>query len=75
MSMFSEITISNGLEVVLTALALVFVLDGLLYAIMPNMVKRAMTVATSIPPTRFRMMGTFMAICGAAVIWMLRTYY
>jgi uncharacterized protein YjeT (DUF2065 family) len=67
--------LTHALELVLTALALVFVLDGLLYAIIPNIMKKMMLAAAAIPNHRFRFMGTVMAICGAAAAWMLKIIF
>lgn len=63
--------IEQMLYIVLTALSIVLLLDGLLYAMLPAMMKRAMTHVLSMSNFRFRLIGLGMAFCGAAAIWML----
>lgn len=52
----------------LTALALVFVIEGLLWAIFPDGMKRMMTLALGMPTAQLRKFGTIMAGIGFLLI-------
>lgn len=56
----------------LTALGLVLVIEGLLYAAFPGPMKRAMETALSLPPQTVRLLGLGAAVFGLVWIWLVR---
>jgi uncharacterized protein YjeT (DUF2065 family) len=56
----------------LVAVGLVFVLEGLMFAAMPTLAKRAMTNAVETPDATLRLIGIFSAIIGVAAVWLVR---
>ena len=52
-----------------TAIALVLVIEGCLYALFP---KRAAAQAVSIPPQALRIAGLAAACAGVALVWLVR---
>lgn len=55
-----------------TAVALVLVLEGLLWAVAPNGMKRAAAVALGLENGQLRMGGLAAAAAGVLLVWMLR---
>lgn len=55
-----------------TALALVLVLEGLLWALMPDGMKRAAMIALSLENSQLRNGGLVIATLGVFFIWLLR---
>jgi uncharacterized protein YjeT (DUF2065 family) len=58
----------------LTAFCLVFVIEGLLYALFPDQIKKLMAMAVSIPAQNLRMFGLLMAVLGIASIYILKAF-
>ncbi|HEV2303407.1 MAG TPA: DUF2065 domain-containing protein [Stellaceae bacterium] len=56
----------------LTALALVLVIEGLLYAVFPDGMRRAATRAALIPPSTLRLAGLTAAGVGVVLVWLIR---
>ena len=56
----------------LTALALVLVIEGGLYALFPEGMRRMMVQMQEIPESRLRTIGLFGAIAGVICVWLLR---
>jgi len=56
----------------LTALALVLVIEGVLYAAFPAAMKRAIVAALAVPETTLRAAGLVAAVVGVAVVWAIR---
>ena len=56
----------------LTALALVFVIEGILYAIAPGAMADMARRAADQPPETLRRYGLIAASIGVAVVWLLR---
>ena len=54
-----------------TAFALIFVIEGLLYALFPDLVRRLMALAVMLPAARLRLLGAVMACTGLCLVWML----
>ena len=54
------------------AVALIFVIEGLFYAIFPDMVKRMMVVALQSDPQRLRYFGLGIAMLGAVLVWLIQ---
>lgn len=59
----------------LTAFFLVFVIEGLIYALFPDQVKKLMAMALSMPTQPLRMFGLLMASLGILAIYILRAFY
>ena len=55
-----------------TALALVLVIEGALYALFPDAMQRMMAQALEMPPAMLRNGGLVAAIVGFAVIWFIK---
>jgi uncharacterized protein len=55
-----------------TALALVLVIEGVLYALFPEGMKRAAVRAMAIPPQALRMAGLAAVCLGVALVWLVR---
>jgi uncharacterized protein YjeT (DUF2065 family) len=55
-----------------TGLALVLVIEGMLYALFPETMKRAAARTVSIPPQSLRLAGLAAACIGVAVVWLVR---
>lgn len=54
----------------ITAIALVFVIEGLLYALFPGMLRKMMAMALLTDPDKLRLFGLGMAIVGAVLAWL-----
>lgn len=57
----------------LQALALVLVIEGLLYALFPGPLKRMMARATETPDDALRFAGLLACAAGVAAIWLIRS--
>jgi uncharacterized protein len=55
-----------------TSLALVLVIEGCLYALFPEGMKRAAARAIELSPQVLRMAGLLAACGGVALVWLLR---
>jgi uncharacterized protein len=55
-----------------TAFALVLVIEGVLYALFPEGMKRAAARAMAIPPQALRLAGLAAVCIGVALVWLLR---
>jgi uncharacterized protein YjeT (DUF2065 family) len=56
----------------LTALALVLVLEGIAYALFPDLMRRMLAVALMTPVGQLRIAGLIAATCGVGLVWVLR---
>lgn len=56
---------------IMTAFALVFVIEGLVYAFFPDAIKSMMAMALQLPKEQLRGFGIAMALFGFALIWLL----
>jgi uncharacterized protein YjeT (DUF2065 family) len=55
------------------ALALVFVIEGLLFAAAPGMAKRALASVLEAPDSTLRTVGLISAIIGVVLVWIIRS--
>ncbi|NBC96311.1 MAG: DUF2065 family protein [Deinococcus-Thermus bacterium] len=55
-----------------TALALVLVLEGLLYAAFPEAMKRMLASVLELPPAMLRGVGLGAAAVGLILVWLIR---
>ena len=56
----------------LTALALVLVLEGIAYALFPDLMRRMLAIALMTPVGQLRIAGLVAAISGVGLVWLLR---
>ncbi|OYD83437.1 DUF2065 domain-containing protein [Azospirillum brasilense] len=56
----------------LTALALVLVIEGVLYALFPSAMRRLIVEALAMPENRLRAVGLVTALAGVGFVWLLR---
>jgi uncharacterized protein YjeT (DUF2065 family) len=56
----------------LAALGLVFAIEGLLFAAIPDMAKEALRSASETPVDRMRLIGIVSAVVGVLLVWMVR---
>jgi len=59
------------LQYLLSAMALILVIEGLLYALFTDSVRRMMILALALPPEKLKIFGFFMAGAGFIVLWIL----
>lgn len=57
----------------MTALALVLVIEGLAWAAFPDAMKRMMAQVLVMPPDLLRGVGLFMAVLGLGAVWLVRS--
>ena len=57
----------------LTALGLVLVIEGLLYALAPSRLKAMMQVMQQLSDEQLRMGGVAAMAAGVAIVWLVRT--
>lgn len=62
----------NGGEVVLTALALVLVIEGAAYALFPDGIKRMMAAMQELPVSTLRSFGLAAMLTGVIVVLLIR---
>jgi uncharacterized protein YjeT (DUF2065 family) len=56
----------------LTALALILVIEGIVYSLFPEMVKRLAARTTQMPAQSLRIGGLIAAVLGVIIVWILR---
>ena len=56
----------------LTALALVLVIEGLLYAAFPEQMRRMVVSLLELPASTLRVGGLIAAVIGVGIVWLLR---
>ena len=57
----------------LAALGLVFAIEGLLFASIPEIAKEALRRASETPVERMRLIGIVSAIVGVGLVWLVRS--
>ena len=55
------------------ALALVLVIEGVLYALFPNAMQRMLEQISTLSPQSLRYAGLISAILGVAMVWVLKS--
>ena len=58
----------------ITALGLVFVIEGLLYAFVPGHLKKVMVLMQSTPEDGLRLGGLIATALGVALVWIARAF-
>lgn len=56
----------------LTAFALIFVIEGLLYAIFPSHIQNMMKMASDMDAEKFRYFGASMIAFGVLLVWLFQ---
>jgi hypothetical protein len=56
----------------LTGLALVFVVEGLVLALFPHRLRWLLERMAEVPPEVLRVAGLISAVCGVLAVWLLR---
>jgi uncharacterized protein YjeT (DUF2065 family) len=57
----------------IAAIGLVFVIEGLLWAVSPRLVLRLLLVAAQTPESQRRTAGVIAVAIGVAVVWLVRS--
>lgn len=60
------------MTLILTAVALVLVFEGLVFALAPNRLEQALVWLTSLPVDTRRMMGLATVAAGVALLWLAK---
>ena len=60
------------MEDVLLAVGLVLALEGALYALFPDGMRRALAMAVALPPDQLRIAGLVAALLGVGLVWLVR---
>jgi hypothetical protein len=63
---------ASGWADLVTALGLVLVIEGLVLALMPDLLKRLIADILTQPVRRLRLAGLVSAVLGLAVVWLVR---
>jgi hypothetical protein len=56
----------------IAALGLVFAIEGILFAALPNLAKDALRSAAETPAERMRLIGIVSAVLGVFLVWIVR---
>jgi uncharacterized protein YjeT (DUF2065 family) len=64
--------VDNGGEIVLTALALILVIEGAAYALFPDGMKKMMAAMQDIPASTLRSFGLTATLAGVIIVWLMR---
>jgi len=64
--------LDNFFDYILTVIALIFVIEGLLYAIFPDAMRRVLAMALTIPSPSLRRFGILMVICGFGMVMLIQ---
>ncbi len=62
---------SDGLTAFLTAIGLIFVIEGALYALLPTVMRRSIARVLAQPVGRVRTVGLCAALVGLLLIWLV----
>jgi len=58
----------------ITAIGLVFVIEGLFYVIAPNRLKTMMAMMEDIPPETLRNLGVVAVAIGVVIVWVAKRF-
>jgi uncharacterized protein YjeT (DUF2065 family) len=59
-------------DIVLAALALVLIVEGLTYALFPEGIKKMMAAALNAPSRTLQLLGLTAALTGVIIVWLIR---
>ena len=68
---YHDTTMSDGLTAFLTAIGLIFVIEGGLYALFPEAMRRSIARVLAQPSGRIRAIGTGAALVGLLLVWLV----
>ncbi len=57
-----------------TSIALILVIEGLVYALFPDAVRRMFAIALALPAKQLRLFGLVMAVSGFCLVWILQSF-
>ncbi|MCT4555617.1 MAG: DUF2065 domain-containing protein [Pelagimonas sp.] len=57
---------------IITGIALVLIIEGLVYALAPSFVERMLEALRDMPPEARRLTGLLSALGGVVLLWLLR---
>lgn len=60
------------MEDALLAVGLVLALEGALYALFPQAMRKALAMAAALPPDQLRIAGLAAACLGVGIVWLVR---
>lgn len=60
------------LHTIVQALGLVFVLEGLIYAVVPNVIKRMMVELPKLSDDQLRITGVAVLALGVGIVWLAK---
>jgi uncharacterized protein len=66
--------VSDFILYITTSLALVLVIEGLTYALFPDIVRKIMAMAVMMPVPQLRLFGSVLVISGFAIVWFLQFF-
>ena len=58
---------------IVAAIGLVFVIEGLLYAVLPGRIKTMMSVAENLPDDKLRVLCAVAVAIGVGIVWIARS--
>ena len=64
-------TMSDGLTAFLTAIGLIFAIEGGLYALFPEAMRRSIQRVLALPSGRIRSIGMSAALVGLLLVWLV----
>jgi len=64
--------LSGFLFYIVTAIGIILIIEGLLYALFPDRVRRMMALALTMEPAKLRYLGALMAISGFLLVGLLQ---
>jgi uncharacterized protein YjeT (DUF2065 family) len=64
--------VENGGEIVVSALVLILVIEGAVYALFPDGIKKMMATMQEIPATTLRLFGLAAMVTGLVIFWLAR---
>lgn len=60
------------IDIILIAFALIFVIEGMLYALFPDFMQRVLTFALTLPASSLRRFGFVMVLCGFGMVALIK---
>lgn len=58
---------------IITAFALIFIIEGLLYALFPSFIRATVSTILAMPEAKLRRVGSIMTAIGFTIIWILQS--
>jgi hypothetical protein len=64
--------LENFFDHILIAFALIFVIEGLLYAVFPHTMRRVLAMELALPAASLRRLGIVMVLCGFGMVALMQ---